>query len=37
MNRMDQQGVLHNDGLARNVMVNETGRAYMIDLGLQKD
>lgn len=36
MNRMDEVGVLHNDGLARNVMVDNTGRVYMIDFGFAK-
>tara|TARA_B110000003_G_C16473793_1_gene466751 strand:+ start:169 stop:840 length:672 start_codon:yes stop_codon:yes gene_type:complete len=36
MDRMDQAGVLHNDGLARNVMQDESGRVYMIDFGFAK-
>lgn len=36
MSRLDSVEVLHNDGNALNVMLDESGRPYMIDLGLAK-
>tara|TARA_B000000441_G_C21680212_1_gene312966 strand:- start:268 stop:939 length:672 start_codon:yes stop_codon:yes gene_type:complete len=36
MHRMDDLGIMHNDGLARNVMLDTAGRPYMIDFGFAK-
>ena len=36
MNRLDNVNVLHNDMNARNVMLDDSGRPYMIDFGLAK-
>ena len=36
MGLLDEAGVLHNDMNARNVMLDSTGRPWMIDFGLSK-
>lgn len=37
MHRMDTIGVLHNDMNAHNIMLNRSGRPYVIDFGLSKE
>ncbi len=35
-NSLDARGIFHNDGNARNLMINDDGKIYLIDYGMSK-